>query len=519
MYIYSSLYIGNYFLFLVGADGAHPVRLYFREHEEKLRGRNRTGGWKEKVYLYPAILQKKWIEYKYRDRFIPSAGFDNVLPLEIACPPVNRASVPIEATLVSNDKDYREITLSANDRTGTARWEERIEYVRRGKDRSFTLSIPDPGIYTFNVTCDDVLHVKKTFFFLPDAAFCGDGAADFPSAEEAHDLETYCGRCGSRIYPLVESVSEGYEYRNYIPFKDYIDFEGLGMNTVTDFITTLPHSGKYKRGLVHLLNMLRLAGIEDEMTIVKNLFTDDPEFAYFITHRLFLFQMIPLMEDRVLQDVLNRTDDDTIAAFLKGESPGLVRKVLMNVSKRRAESIQKMYSEPASRDGESVKSKMEKDIRLHFEERFGRVLKIPARTTLRYTVTSLDAADSPPFAGHGAALVVKKNEGLLLCRNPALGLTNETCVPYDMESSLDSLFSVTAVTDSAVLLKCETKLKTAMVHVYDWTTGIEYCETAEYLTENSIVPVPRPSDAVVLTVGAVDRKDRGREQVIRLKAH
>ena len=180
MYIYSSLYIGNYFLFLVGADGAHPVRLYFREHEEKLRGRNRTGGWKEKVYLYPAILQKKWIEYKYRDRFIPSAGFDNVLPLEIACPPVNRASVPIEATLVSNDKDYREITLSANDRTGTARWEERIEYVRRGKDRSFTLSIPDPGIYTFNVTCDDVLHVKKTFFFLPDAAFCGDGRCVWP---------------------------------------------------------------------------------------------------------------------------------------------------------------------------------------------------------------------------------------------------------------------------------------------------------------------------------------------------
>ncbi len=528
MYVYSSLCVGDFFLFLIGASSQNPVRLYFREHEEELRGRGGTGNWKEKVYLYPAIIQKKWLEFKYRDRFIPSGKFDNVLPIEISYPPLNRTSAPIEVELKSNDKDYRGLGVMLTDADGAVQWEKKIGYVRRGREQYFFLSVRNPGVYTFHVSVDDISYRKTHIFFLPAGTCPSDDAliGDFRYGEELGTTKIYCARCGSRIYPVQRSESDGYEYKNYIPFKEYLDTERLESSSVTDFITSLPHSQEYKRGLVHLLNILRLATIDDEVTIVKNLFKDDPEFAYFITNRLFLFQMIPLMEDRVLQLILNRTDDNTIAECLKGESKALVHKVLVNVSKRRARSIETAYREPKRRNNESIKEKMQKMIRNHFEERFGRVLKIPERTRIRYTIAAFSEDNAPGFKWHGDDILVRRGKELFRYRNLSQNgssysapLPPGPCERYDLESSRDMIFSVCAVTESAVLLKCEGNLKTAMIHIYDWTTNIERCEIAEDLTGNTILPLARPSDAVVFTIGAIDRKNRGREQVIRLKVH
>ena len=227
-----------------------------------------------------------------------------------------------------------------------------------------------------------------------------------------------------------------------------------------------------------------------------------------------------------LQLILNRTDDNTIAECLKGESNALVRKVLVNISKRRAKSIETIYREPKRRNNESVKEEMQKTIRNHFEERFGRVLKIPERTHLRYTVAALSEEGAPGFSWHSGDIVVLRGKELFIYRNlspkgssPAVFPSPGPCERYDLESSRDMLFSVCAVTESAVLLKCEGNLKTAMIHIYDWTTNIERCEIVEDLTEHTILPLVRSSDAVVFTIGAIDRKNRGREQVIRLKIH
>jgi hypothetical protein len=523
LYIYSSLCVGEFFLFLIGANNLNPVRINFREHEEKLHGRGASGSWKEKVYLYPAIIQKKWLEFKYRDRFIPAGKFDNVLPIELSYPSINPASVPLEVTVRSNDKEYRGLSVMLTDTDGAVQWEKTIGYVRRGREYKVSVSVRNPGVYTFHVLIDDVSYSKTHMFFLPPGATSQNPSLvdDFPFGEATGSVEIYCARCNSRIYPVQKSESDGYEYKNYIPFKEYLDTQKLGISSVTDFIMSLPHSQEYKRGLVHLLNMLRLATVDDEVTIVRNLFKDDPEFAYFITNRLFLFQMIPLMEDRVLQHILNKTDDDTIAECLKGESKDLVRKVLLNVSKRRAESIETMYREPKQPNNESVKEDMQRFIRTHFEERFGRILKIPESMQLRYTVAEFSCDGTGGFSWHVGDILVRRGKDLFLYRNPSYrpDFPSGPCTRYDLESSMDTLFSIFAVTESSILLKCEEKLKTAMIHIYDWATNIERCEIAEDLTEHTVLPLARSQDAVVLTIGAIDRNNKGREQVMRLKVH
>ncbi|MBN2322629.1 MAG: hypothetical protein JXQ30_02745 [Spirochaetes bacterium] len=521
MYIYSSLCVGDYFLFLVGADNLSPVRISFREQEETLHGRGASGPWKEKVYLYPAIIQKKWLEFKYRDRFIPVGKYDNVLPLELSYPSVNQASVPLEVSLKSNDKEYKGLSVMLTDAAGTVRWERTIGHIRRGKECKFQLLVETPGVYRFHVFVDDVSYVKTHIFFLSYRANSRDHVPidDFPYGESSFGDEFYCSRCNSRIYPVDKSESERYEYKNYIPFKDYLDTQNLEVSSITDFIMSLPHSHEHKRGLVHLLNMLRLATVDDELTIVRNLFKDDPEFAYFITNRLFLFQMIPIMEDRVLQLILNKTDDDTVAECLKGESSDLVRKVLTNVSKRRALSIETMYREPKRPDNDSVKDDMQRTIRTHFEERFGRILKIPENTKSRYATSVFSKDKNAGFGWHDSDILVRRGKDLLLCRNPShhASLPAGPCSRYDLEASGDMLFSVCVVSESAILLKCEEKLKTAMIHIYDWATSIERCEIAEDLSEHTVLPLARTQDTAVLTIGAIDRKNMGREQVIRIK--
>ena len=70
--------------------------------------------------------------------------------------------------------------------------------------------------------------------------------------------------------------------------------EKLGGESVIRSVMNIRHPLAYKRGLVQLLNIIRL-------TIVANLFKDNPSFAYFVTDRLFILGVIPLMEDKALQ--------------------------------------------------------------------------------------------------------------------------------------------------------------------------------------------------------------------------
>ena len=93
------------------------------------------------------------------------------------------------------------------------------------------------------------------------------------------------------------------------------------------------------------------------------------------------------------------------------------------------------------------------------------------------------------------------------------------CTQYDTESYKDPIFTLCGVTESAILLKSVERLRYAMVHIYDWSTEIEYCEILEHITVSAVLPLRRVSSELILTVGAIDGNGRPREQVIRLKLH
>jgi len=524
VYIYSSLWAGDFFIFLPGAGSGSPVRLFFKEHEEDIRSRKAEPQWKQKVYLYPAILQRKWIDYKFRDRFISYVKYDNTLPLELSCPVLNPTRVPLKVILRSGDKDYRHFTIRLIDSRGETVLERAVDGVRTGKSGSISLTVPVPGVYTILLAIDGTNYrAKNVIFFKEGSLFTESGANDSRFRELFSDeggtgRETgfYCSGCGSRAFALEAEVNNGYVYKNYIPFKEYLDIDGLGFSYISEFITRLPHSGAHKSGLIHLLNMLRLASIEDEITIVTNLFKEDPEFAYFITHRLFLFSMIPIMEDRELQKILSRIDDEMIAKSLKGESGLLVKKVMGNISKRRARIIEDMIQGPQKKDDVAVKEDTHRIIKTYFEETVGRVLKIPESTQMRYTLHQSGFGLEEACTHHGGDIIAVSGKNIYLFPNLS---ANKSCTPYDSEAYKDPLFTLYAVSESAILLRSLERLRYVMFHIYDWSTEVEYCEIFEHLTPSTVIPLRRVSSELILTVGAIDSTGRPREQVIRLKLH
>jgi hypothetical protein len=91
------------------------------------------------------------------------------------------------------------------------------------------------------------------------------------------------------------------------------------------------------------------------------------------------------------------------------------------------------------------------------------------------------------------------------------------CFRYDSETSGDAVFRIVGLTESTIYLLNYINIHSAKIHVYNWLTSLENIESLENIPMNSIVPLVLPSSCFVMTIGAVDRKRRPYEQVIRIK--
>jgi hypothetical protein len=525
MYIYSSLYIGEYFLFLLSASNESPVRILFKEHETEIRSKKLQAPWKEKIYLYPAILQRKWIDYKFKDRFISYVKFDNILPLELSNPLLHRVGEPVSIGVKSWDKTYKNLVIKLKDRDSQTISQKEIGNISAQKEKSTSISVSTPGVYDIIATIDGVDYMKSSIIFynevtsLPLKDAFSEKYKDIFTSNNMKDIMLYCCNCRSRIYPIETDVVQGYLYKNYIPFKEYIDIDGLGFDYISDFITHLPHAGAFKSGLIHLLNIIRLASIEDELKIITNLFKDDPRFAYFITDKLFLFSMIPLMIDRELQKILNSIDDEVIAKSLLHEDRQLISKVLRNISRRRALFIQDEMSKlDRQKDTSSIKDEMHRIIKSYFEEVFGRVLKIPEHTRILYTVNPLSDETSKSRIIHSGDMIgIAGNAVYRITIGDRSERCEQSCEQYDIELYKDTIFSICGVSESTIYLKSEQKLRYALIHSYDWKTNIEGSEIVEHISSNKILPIKRIASELIFTIGAIELQGKPLEQVIRFK--
>jgi hypothetical protein len=519
--------LGEFFLFLPTTSDINPTKINFRDCEARLKGEKSIIPWKEKIYMYPAILQRKWTEYKFKEKFISAVSFDNILPFEMEYSFLNPVGITSQLKIKTIDKNYKKVILKLLNKENEVVFSKRLDQLTVDKEESIDVSIKIPGIYRIIIIADENSYSKSEIIFYHSKHFYSIPEMKTEQFEKTYSQlkeygtgsDNYCVHCKCRVYPAKAKVISGFEYKNYIPFKEYIDIETLGIDYVKSYIMKINHPVVFKKGLIHLLNMIRLSSIQDELTIVTNLFKDDPSFAYFITDKLFFFSMIPLMVDRELQKILNTIDDMHLARSLAMEEQGIVEKVLKNISSRRAKIISDEINTGIPIE-QSLKAKndMHKLIRLFFEERIGRAIRIPRSEKLVYYEKDyserIDAMLIGDISYHSGDFVSVVDSDLYRCSDSE---NRDNCLEFDVESRKDKITEVAGVSESAIYLKSEIGIRYALIHVYNWVTNLEDYEYLENISRHMIIPFRYTSARIILTIGAIDSKGNPLEQVIRLK--
>jgi hypothetical protein len=522
LFIYS-LYVGKYYLFLLGAQDTSPVKIFFRDRETIIRGKKPPYTWKEKIYLYPAILQRKWIDYKIKDRYIPSADYDNVLPCEMHYNFLNTVYEPAEIRIRTEDKQYRNLTLQLIDENGEPAASKILSSLRAHQEKSVQFRIEKPGEYTLCLSTDEGRYSSSRILFAisPPEEYRCSLESFLTNHFQGEKFLVYCGHCRSRIHPAEIDSIERSIYRNYIPFKEYIDLERLEIDTISKYIRTLDHPPLYKKGLIHLLNIIRLASYEDEISIVTSLLKDEPAFAHFVIYRLFLFNMIPLMKDRDVQLILNSVDDRVIALSLEGTGTLLRDKIMKNISKRRAASIRSEKGSPADiKKTRTAQEHLHRTIRHFFEHHVGRLLKIPLSTIPVYKTGKLNQYGPKSYRTlsrkhTGCFIATNDKRKYFLIQNSSV--VSDNCLPYDVEWYGDRIFSFTGATEGTIYLMSEIGIRYVFIHLYYWFTSLEDSLFLENISKYTIIPLSSISAAMILTVGALSGSETAHEQVLRVR--
>jgi flagellar motor switch protein FliG len=95
-----------------------------------------------------------------------------------------------------------------------------------------------------------------------------------------------------------------------------------------------------RSGLSSVVEILNNVDQATERRILSDLEAVDPELADRIREQMFVFEDVLRLDDRTLQRVLRQVTPKDLAVALKGVSPGLVAKVMSNISERAAADLE-----------------------------------------------------------------------------------------------------------------------------------------------------------------------------------
>ncbi len=93
-------------------------------------------------------------------------------------------------------------------------------------------------------------------------------------------------------------------------------------------------------GVKNLVEVLNRVDRSTEKAIMENLEDSDPELADEVKRLMFVFEDVRILDDRAVQTVLGQADKKDLALALKSVSDDVKDKVLRNMSKRAAASLQ-----------------------------------------------------------------------------------------------------------------------------------------------------------------------------------
>ncbi len=509
MSFYSSIYTGKYFLFLLNVDDMHPINLMFRDSvngkkESGLKIRSRR--WRTKVYLYKEILQRKWIEYKYKDRFFNSVKFDNRAPLIFHHPNTVKYNDNFDIKIESVDSFYKLIEILIEDvKSEKTLLEYKLKNIQPGKFRIITVNIKNPGIYMLSYRYNDETVYKGKIIVYKNK-----------DLNISNSEKIYCVNCLSDVSFYKSEIIDRYQYINYIPFNDLLDTQNYSQDFINSYIMSLTYSREKKSGLVHLLNIIRLSNVKDEINIVTNLFKDDPAFAYFITNRLFISEMIPILPDYDLQEIFRKMKDELLGKMFYISSREVRDKILKNISRRKADDIKTIIDKFNNSDEKvSIAGEVNKFIRNYFVEKYGRLLKIPVEDMLVYRECNNTEDRCVVLHGKDFMTFDGKNIHIFNISNNKALVFNE-CIKYDIESRLESIFNVTAVNDYSIVIKSSFKIFYGKIHIYDWKSNLEDIVVIENIDDKTAIPIGYFGSVTIMTIGVIDYKNMPHEQVLKV---
>jgi len=93
-------------------------------------------------------------------------------------------------------------------------------------------------------------------------------------------------------------------------------------------------------GVKNLVEVLNRVDRGTEKAIMENLEDSDPELADEVKRLMFVFEDVRILDDRAIQAVLGQSEKKDLALALKGVSEDVKEKLLKNMSKRAAASLQ-----------------------------------------------------------------------------------------------------------------------------------------------------------------------------------
>lgn len=93
-------------------------------------------------------------------------------------------------------------------------------------------------------------------------------------------------------------------------------------------------------GVKNLVEVLNRVDRSTEKAIMENLEETDPELADEVKRLMFVFEDIRILDDRAVQTVMGQAEKKDLALALKGVSEEVKEKIMRNMSKRAAGSLQ-----------------------------------------------------------------------------------------------------------------------------------------------------------------------------------
>lgn len=123
-------------------------------------------------------------------------------------------------------------------------YQKTLNHLSTKEEYKITINLNIPGVYAILISTKEDTYYKSPIIFhkvtgiksLKNETNPGSIIQDL-KFERDKDNTIYCTRCLSKVYPMEPGNTESYIYKNYIPFKEFIDIEKLGMDHILDFIT------------------------------------------------------------------------------------------------------------------------------------------------------------------------------------------------------------------------------------------------------------------------------------------